>query len=84
MLFNIEVNLVQDGYCKAYCPELGLSISGGSLEDALDKMRNMLVYYISSIQEMGLDTLDRKELIKQLNLMFKDKNFILPDRPKIH
>ena len=84
MLFSIEVNLMQDGYCEASCSEMGLSAKGKSLEEVLRKMQNMLVFYISTIQEAGLDIVDRKELLKQLNTVFEDKNFILPDRPKIH
>ena len=84
MLLNIEVNFLPNGYCEAWCPEMGLSTSGQSIEEALDKMRNLLAFYISTAQEMGLDAADRQQLTKQLRLAFKDKNFLLPPRPKVH
>ena len=84
MILNIEISLLQGGHCEAYCPETGLSASGCSLEEALDKMRNLLVFYISTAQDVGIDVVDRKRLLKELNQVFKDKNFLLPQRPKIH
>ncbi len=84
MVFNVEIKLHQDGYCEAFCPEMGLSTSGTSLEEALNKIRNLMVYYSTTMQDAGIDSADRRQAIKQLQAIFKNKNFVLPQRPKIH
>ena len=84
MIFNIEVNLHQDGFCEAFCPEMGVSASGRSIEEALNKMRNLLVYYTTTIEDAGIDTADRNQVIQHMRSVFKDKNFVLPARPKVN
>ncbi len=84
MTFNIEVNMQQSDYCEVYCPEMGISTSGRSLEEALNKIRNLLVYYTSTIEEAGVDVADRQQVLKQLRAVFGGKNIILPPRPKVN
>jgi len=84
MIFNIEVNLEQDGSCEAYCPEMGISSSGRSLEEALNKIRNLLIYYTTTAEDAGVDSSDRNQVIRHLRAVFKGKSFILPARPKVN
>ena len=84
MRFNIEVDLQFDGFCELRCQEMGLTACGNSIEEAIDKMKNLLVYYTSTIQDAGIETSEREEAVQQLQNLFKGKNFIMPNRPKVN
>lgn len=84
MYFTIEINRGDDGFYEAICPDIGLSARAGTLEEVIDKIKNLVVFFISSAEEMGLSAVDEKDLVKQLSAYFKDKNFFLPRNPKIH
>ncbi len=84
MKINIEVRGHGDGEYQAYCAELGLSCSGRSLEDVLDRMKGLLAFYCSAIEEADLPAEEEVELTKQLSLYLKGKNVFVPRDPKIH
>ena len=84
MRFTIDIEVCPDGRYEARCVEIGLSESSDSLDDLLKKVRELLVYHITTAEDAGMSHLDEEQLARQLNLLFKDKNFHLPRNPKVH
>jgi len=84
MRFSIDIALMTDGTYEASCPEMGLSASGGTLDDVFDEMKKLVLFQISNSEETAIASVDEEKVLRQLDLVFKDKNFCLPRNPKVH
>lgn len=84
MRFTIDILFRPDGRFEASCPEMGLAAVAGSIDEVFDKMKNLLLFYIMSAEDEGISPVEEEQLTKQVELIFKDKNFCLPRNPKIH
>lgn len=84
MQFKIEVRGEADGEVQAYCPEAGVSCRGRSLEDALDRMRELLSLYFAAVEDADMSPEEQAELTKELRLHLKGKNLFVPRDPKVH
>ena len=84
MEIRIEVRGQEDGEYQAYCPEVGVSCRGRSLQDVLERITDLLVFYFSSVSDADLPGEARTELTRRLNLYLKGKNLFVPRNPKVH
>jgi len=84
MQIKIEVRSQGEGEYQAFCPEIGISCRGRSLEEVLERIRNLVVFYFSAVQEANMSADEQAELARQLSLYLKGKNLFLPPDPKIH
>jgi predicted RNase H-like HicB family nuclease len=84
MQIKIEVRGYDDGEYQAYCPEAGVSCRGRSLEDVLDRIKDLLAFYFSAFDEAEMPSEEQAELTKQLSLYLKGKNLFVPRDPKVH
>ena len=81
---RIEIAALENGYIEASCPELGLTTAATSFEEAVDKIKAMLVAYFSEMGEAAFK-LSRSSLpLGNLNPEFKDKYLHIPPDPKPH
>ncbi|NQT82219.1 hypothetical protein HQ563_04305 [bacterium] len=84
MPIKIEIRGQGDGEYQAICPEIGVSCQGQSLEEVLDRIKGLLVFYFSTIDDADMEAEEQIELKKQLTLYLKGKNLFLPRDPKVH
>ena len=84
MRFSVDIQLHPDGRFEATCTEMGLSVSGDSLDEVFDKMKSLVMFHVSNWHDVGLSPIDEEDIARQLELVFKDKNFCLPRNPKVH
>jgi len=84
MQIKIEVRGYDDGEYQAYCPEVGISCRGRSLEDVLERIKDLLSFYFSAIDDANVPAKEQAELTRQLSLCLKGKNLFVPRDPKVH
>jgi hypothetical protein len=84
MPVRIEIREQEGGEYQAICPDMGISCLGPSLESVLERIRDLLVFYYSSVAEDGVPSEEHNERARQLRAYLKDKNLFLPQDPKIH
>ncbi|MDP8246801.1 MAG: hypothetical protein P9M00_01555 [Candidatus Tritonobacter lacicola] len=84
MYLRIEIEALDNGYVEASCPELGLTTAATSFEEAMDKIKAMLIAYFSEMGEATFN-LSRTSLpLGYLNPDFKDKYLHIPPDQKPH
>ena len=84
MYLRIDISALENGYIEASCPELGLTTVAKSFEEAMDKIKAMLIAYFSDLGEETFN-LSRSSLpLGQLNPDFKDKYLHIPLDQKPH
>jgi predicted RNase H-like HicB family nuclease len=81
---KIEVRGQGDEEYQAYCPEAGVACRGRSLEDVLQRMTDLLVFYFSALGEADAGVEEQGELTRQLSFHLKGKNVFVPRNPKVH
>jgi hypothetical protein len=54
------------------------------LEDALDRMKELLSFYFSAVEDAELSPEEQAELTKELRLHLRGKNLFVPRDPKVH
>jgi len=84
MQFKIEVRRYDDGEYQAYCPDMGVSCRGRSLEDVLERIKDLLSFYFSAIDESDMPFEEQADLRRELSLYLKGKNLFVPRDPKVH
>ena len=84
MRITIEVRGETDGEYQAVCPEIGISCRGQSLEEVLERIKDLMVFYFAAVGDTTISPDEQAELTKQLSLYLKGKNLFLPRDPKIH
>jgi predicted RNase H-like HicB family nuclease len=84
MRIKIEIRGHGDGEYQAFCPEIGVSCQGPSLEEVLERIKDLLVLYFSTIEDASLSADEQTELTRNLSLSLKGKNLFLPREPKVH
>lgn len=84
MHLTIEVRGQTHGEYQAYCPEVGVSCRGRSLEDVLKRITDLLSFYFSAVEDGEMPTEEKVELTKRLSVYLKGKNLFVPRDPKIH
>ena len=84
MYLRIEIVVMENGYIEASCPELGLTTAATSFEEAMDKIKAMLIAYFSEMGEATFN-LSRTSLpLGYLNPDFKEKYLHIPPDQKSH
>lgn len=58
MYFSVEVYKKDKLTFVASCPEMGVFSYGGTVEQAVDRLKRVVQFYIDSSQEMGLSLED--------------------------
>lgn len=84
MQIRIEVRGDEEGEYQAYCPDVGVSCRGRSLEDVLERITDLLTLCFSAVSDAEMPVEEQRELAKQLSLQLKGKNLFLPRNPKVH
>jgi hypothetical protein len=84
MRFTIDIQFRPDGRFEASCPEMGLAAVAGSIDEVFDKIKNLLLFQMMNVEDAGMSAVDEEQVTKQVELIFKDKNFCLPRNPKVH
>jgi len=84
MHIKIEIRGQANGECLAFCPEIGISCQGPSLEEVLEQIKDLLVFYFSTVDDADMSAEEQTELARRLSLYLKGKNLFLPRDPKIH
>jgi len=81
---KIEVRGQEEGEYQAFCPEAGVACRGRSLEDVLQRITDLVVFYFSALGELEGDDEEQAEVTKQLSFHLKGKNLFVPRNPKVH
>jgi hypothetical protein len=84
MSIRIEIRTETGEELEAVCPDIGISCRGETLEEVLDRMKDLLVFYFSTVTDNDMTEEEQGERIKELGLYFKGKNLFLPRDPKVH
>ena len=84
MYLRIEIAALENGYIEASCPEIGLTTAATSFEEAMDKIKAMLVAYFSEMGEAAFQLSPSSLPLGHLNPEFKDKYLHIPPDPKPH
>jgi predicted RNase H-like HicB family nuclease len=84
MQITIEVRGKADGEYRATCPQIGICCQGQSLEEVLERIKDLLVFYVSTVDESDMSAEEQAESRRRLSLYLKGKNLYLPPDPKIH
>ena len=84
MQIKIEVRGEVGGEYQAYCPEAGVSCRGRSLEDALERIKELLSLYFSAVEDAEMSPEEQAELTRELRLHLRGKNLFIPPDPKVH
>ena len=80
MHIKIEVQGHGEGEYQAYRPEVWVSCRGRSVEDVLERIKNLLALHFSGICEDQADRLpdEEAELTRRLSLYVNGKNLLVP------
>lgn len=58
MQFTVEVSREDDGQYRAQCPELGISTLDADLDAAVDRLKTMILEWLTSNAEISCEDLD--------------------------
>jgi len=84
MQITIEVRGKTDGDYQATCRQIGISCQGESLEEVLERIKELVVFYFSTVDQSNMSREEQAEATRRLSLYLKGKNLYLPPDPKIH
>ncbi|MDD5643915.1 MAG: hypothetical protein PHO00_00485 [bacterium] len=84
MRFSIEVRQKESLGFVVSCPELGVSASGCSFEEALDKIKNMISFVLFNSPAGEINFEEITDILEEISESANEQAFFLPKNNRLH